>query len=248
MCMVVMCKGQKMNKDSIEHYGCLIFLLLIFILVFSCDKINTKASQEFSQTIYYDNGNIRMKISGKDGLAVIEDYYDNGMLSYVHTIKANSIYDCIKKKQISHGPYKSYHENGILAKEGFIENGHKEGVEKQYYKNGNLEYQVIRKNDKLEGEAKWYYIDGRLGFVGKYEKDESIGKHKTYYPNQKLAIENSGRDEMWKTYFNGVLLGVPTDLTNIKCYDEQGGVINCKKGISSFIQLFMAYQRIVYNL
>lgn len=237
-----------MNKDKLEHYGCLTFLLLILVFSFVYIKFDNKGPQEFSQSIYYDNGNIKMSIKGKDGIGIVKRFYETGVLESMYTMKANNFYDCTKRKPIYHGPYKWYHENGVLAEEGVFENGKIQGQQLKYYKNGNIEYVVNKKDGKLNGEAKWYYVNGALGYIGNYRNDEGIGIHRTYTPELKLVIESNGKDEMWKGYFDGVILGVPKNFKNMICYAENKDIVDCKKAVSEFLMFFIKYQKAIYMI
>jgi len=56
------------------------------------------------------------------------------------------------------GPYKEYHENGQLRKEGFYKNDKKFSVWKEYYDNGQLKRVYTFRADGRSSGIWTYYI------------------------------------------------------------------------------------------
>ncbi|MDY6801263.1 MAG: hypothetical protein SVU94_08575 [Bacteroidota bacterium] len=141
----------------------LFFLLLVPLLLFSCNKTNQKKDVE--QTIVNDNGPWIKKA-----------YYDNGNLKSEITVKNKS----------KNGPAKKYYTTGELHTVVHYVNNKKEGEAIWYYKNGQP-YRITRyENNKIEGVRKLFYEDGTLMAEIPYKNNEPQIGLKEYNKNGKL--------------------------------------------------------------
>lgn len=105
------------------------------------------------------------------------------------------------------GLYKSYYENGILAREGAFKDDKEEGVFKSFYEDGKLKDESTYKEGVLCGRRKTYYPNGTVKSQEYYKDDLLDGRVKRYRDNGTLEIID--------TYVNG-------RKTNRKTYDTRG--------------------------
>lgn len=105
------------------------------------------------------------------------------------------------------GLYKSYYENGILAREGAFKDDKEEGVFKSFYEDGKLKDESTYEDGVLQGRRKTYYPNGTVKSREYYKDDLLDGRIKRYREN--------GTIEIIDTYVNG-------RKTNRKTYDPQG--------------------------
>ncbi len=113
----------------------LLFIGLALLAFFSC--ANGKVKKE-----YWENGNLKSKISYKDNLKNGEEkyYYPNGKLESVFTYKNG----------IKEGPYSTYYENGSLEKTGNNLNGHLDRMYYEFTETGDTIFKVLWLNGKTQ--------------------------------------------------------------------------------------------------
>ena len=87
-----------------------------------------------------------------------KEYYDNGVLKTIGTLKNN--------KKI--GKWKYYSNEGLLYLEENYKNDIRDGQRRQYYKSGNIMLEGAIKKNRLIGKWKEYYKNGQLKSEGLY--------------------------------------------------------------------------------
>lgn len=82
---------------------------------------------------------------------------------------------------IFQGPYRLYHDNGILKQEGSYVNNEMTGAWKTYYENGQLKEEVAFKANLENGPFIEYHENGKLAAEGAYiDGDYEHGELKIY--------------------------------------------------------------------
>ena len=159
---------------------------------------------------YYNDGNIAMIISLKDGKndGEISMYHKNGQVAKTITYKDG----------IANGEYVEYYPSGALKLKGNRVNGNTIGESKWYYENGKLmgeiNIEAIEKNGNIslitglekeyyedgtlkmeknllkgEGDVKIYHSNGLIASQGEYHNGQQNGIFKDYYDDGKLRSE-----------------------------------------------------------
>lgn len=103
----------------------------------------------------------------KDGIMMIENYNDKGVLE---------------------GEKLVFYENGQTAEKSTYVNGEIDGISLWYSPNGNILKEFQYKNGLLHGISKYYDKDGKLLAEGAYKNDKKHGIWK-YYENGQLTEE-----------------------------------------------------------
>lgn len=76
-----------------------------------------------------------------------------------------------------------YHENGQIKFEGGYKDGFKDGEWKSYYEGGTIWSTNNFIGGKREGDCQSYYPNGELRYQGQYENDKPVGKWVFYDEN-----------------------------------------------------------------
>jgi YD repeat-containing protein len=144
---------------------------------------------------YYNNGNKRIECDFIDGYAKGEwiEYYASGQVSArgeAYTSWHNQLYGAKKT-----GPWKWYHENGVLSLEGSYEQDILTGHAISYYNNGNKRIECDFTDGYAKGEWIEYHANGQVSVRGEAY---------TSWHNQLYGAKKTGH---WK-WFNesGVLI------------------------------------------
>lgn len=148
---------------------------------------------------------------GCRGTEVKREYYENGNLSELSTVKGNKL----------HGLFKSYYINGSRKESGLYVNDHKDGKWESWYPSGELmllrSYQLgklvtldgwDRSSNKTikdcSGVFTFYYDDGKPLSTIEYLNCEMHGKWVSWYENGQKESEiyyNLGRPVGKWTYW-----------------------------------------------
>ena len=79
-----------------------------------------------------------------------------------------SYYVMKDSEYVKHGPYKMYHEEGVVAMEYNYDQGHPDGMVIDYYPDGQIFTKYNYKDGKPNGPFEWYYQNGQLKVSGVY--------------------------------------------------------------------------------
>ena len=149
-------------------------------------------------------------------------YYDK---DFKYTSKKNAEYYLIInliKKNKPIGEIKNYYRSGSIRNitEGASYFDKKDdlnsiyyGKSTWYYETGEIEIEENYVDGKREGKATLYYKSGEINVVGNYVDDKLEGKETEYY--------ESGEIEAVGNYVDG-------EIISVKCWDEDGNVIECE--------------------
>jgi len=122
-----------------------------------------------------------------------EDYtLKNGKLHGEYTQYNSNCYVIIKSNYsngILSGPFKLYHENGILKTEGTKVNDKNHGYFKEYDENGTLIFECQMLNGEPNGLLKSYWPNGKLKRTGNFKDGEELGYFKEYSESGLLEFE-----------------------------------------------------------
>lgn len=157
-------------------------------------KTNSNSNFKYKKgklTYFFDNGNRFGEIEVIDSLPNrIEQFYDKDSNKLIKTVWRKA--DSVIKLKYENGYYKGYHSNnGILTKEGNIENNLEQGVWKKYRKNNGSLRQIIELKDGLEhGKRENYWENGKLQSVSYWEMGKQVGEGVIYFENGNLEEKN----------------------------------------------------------
>ncbi|WP_041411104.1 toxin-antitoxin system YwqK family antitoxin [Shewanella pealeana] len=144
---------------------------------------------------FFDNGQLKFRgyELGFDRVGHWQTFYEDGTLRYDEHHPA--------------GIRKRFHENGLLAQEGFFDEGLEQGEFTDYHDNGNLRAKRNFKDGQIVGFAEAYSEDGTLEQRANFDA-RGNGTLQEFWPNGQLK---------WDT---AVINGQPSG--EQKYYDPQG--------------------------
>lgn len=117
------------------------------------------------------------------------------------------------KNSFAVGPWKLFHENGMVKAAGFIdEKGKKNGVWNYYYDNGELQEKLTFTDDVKNGISEGWFSNKNKWYRENFVDGKISGKAVTYFYNGLLKSEFN--------YMNGLLEGEQ------KYYDYKGNLTN----------------------
>lgn len=105
-----------------------------------------------------------------DGIKINQYDIDGRKTGYWETDNERGVY----KNGIEDGPWKTYHENGQLQRNGSYINGKRDGYWETYHENGNLAGKGSYIDDKKDGIWEEYFHDGEFWYKGEYKNGKYI--------------------------------------------------------------------------
>ncbi|MGS0680370.1 toxin-antitoxin system YwqK family antitoxin [Shewanella sp. 125m-7] len=150
---------------------------------------------------FFDNGQLKLRgyELGIDRVGHWQTFYEDGTLHYDEHYPA--------------GIRKRFHENGLLAQEGFFDEGLEQGEFTDYHDNGSLRAKRNFKDGQIVGFAESYSEDGTLEQRANFDA-KGNGTLQEFWPNGQLK---------WDT---AVINGQPSG--EQKYYDPQGELVVAK--------------------
>ena len=112
-----------------------------------------------------------------DGIKINQYDIDGRKTGYWETDNERGVY----KNGIEDGPWKTYHENGQLQRNGSYINGKRDGYWETYHENGNLEFKGTYLDGMLNGDCEFYWYEGNLAGKGSYKDDKKDGIWEEYF-------------------------------------------------------------------
>lgn len=136
-------------------------MLLLSLLMLSCNQEQKTSKSENFAYEYYPDGNLKIETQVLDGKAhgIMKIYTPGGALEKVYTYK-------LGKKE---GPAVEYYINGQLRTKTHFKDNKMEGQTIMYYKSGEVYRTTSYVAGKMEGERNSYYKDGSLMAEAKFK-------------------------------------------------------------------------------
>ncbi len=134
----------------------------------------------------------------------VTTHHDNGQKREVYEV------DSFNGREVKHGLYKIYHDNGELWQKGIFRRGkldstwidnYYRGMRKQvlhyeegllqdttliYFRSGQLKQKVPYKDDKVHGEVRLYHENGNLKEISHYRNGAIHGEVRNFYKDGEL--------------------------------------------------------------
>ncbi len=200
----------------------ILFILLIFLPVFSFAQINQTDANGLRQGLWekkQPNGRLIYTGHFKDGNPVGEwkRFHGGGQVKAIINYKSDSdtaftqLFDKQGEK-IAEGNFLNqkkvgnwvYFSKGRKISEEQFAGGVKNGISRQYYETGELMEETGWKNGKQEGKFQIFYKNGKPYLQCKMHDDKRNGLCLVYYKNERLQLEagykNGLRHGEWKFF------------------------------------------------
>lgn len=139
-------------------------------------QVLTKDDDNYTNTEYYENGNLKSKGEYINRLKEGEwiTYYENGLVESIEKFTNG----------ISEGDKLHYEEDGSLCCKRVMIKG-KEIKWLKYYKSGKLYIEI---NDGGNGEVRTYYESGNIECIGNWKDEEPNGTQTFYKDDERLSM------------------------------------------------------------
>lgn len=185
---------------------------------------NDKGNRTGFEEYYYDNGNLRTKISPLDQGGFITKFYNKkkDALYYEYTY-----YLTDKHKKVKNGFYKQYYKNRTLRNVTDFKDGERHGAWKRYYPGGELEWEVAYQDGKKVGLYKYYYPNGTLKLEGLNIDNMKSGLEKRYLENGNLFWTGS----YFQNELNGAWTQYDSNGNQIKVIEYDNGVADLESEV-----------------
>ncbi len=105
--------------------------------------------------------------------------------------KMEAYYVLKKQKEIKHGAYSSYFENGNIQEKSNYKNGALDGERRIFNAEGKLIITEHHSNGNYEGLYKSYFPDGTIESEGLYRENKMTGTWKFYYQDPPGQIKEA---------------------------------------------------------
>ena len=127
----------------------------------------------------------------------IVKHFDNGQVRLRYFAYTNAV-----GREVEHGVYTSYWENGQKQHEAHFICGMQEGEEVYWHENGRQATAGSYRQDKADGVRKDWYGNGQLADICRYKDGKQIGEFQAWHSN--------GCNEIYMHFQNGLRDGPAT--------------------------------------